>query len=71
MLCCSSEITQNMVLQLLKNFKVEINFGAAIWIKVSSGYFQIEYIRTLSKEISAPFSKGVKVLIKELPYAHI
>ena len=26
-LCCSCEITQNMVFQLLKNFKVEINFG--------------------------------------------
>ena len=26
-LCCSCEITQNMVFQLLKNSKVEINFG--------------------------------------------
>ena len=25
-LCCSCEVTQNMVFQLLKNFKVEINF---------------------------------------------
>ena len=70
MLCCSCEITQNMVFQLLKNFKVEINFE---WSHLDKSIFclQIDYIRKLSQRISASSSKGVKFLIKELLYTHI
>ena len=71
MLCCSCEISQNMVLQLLKNFKVEINLGEAIWMKESSGCLQIDYIRTWNKRISASFSEGVKFLMKKLLCVHI
>ena len=35
-------------------------------IKVSSGCLQVDYIRNLSKRISASSSKGAKFLIKEL-----
>ena len=44
MLCCSCEISQSMVLQLLKNFKVEIILSEAIKIKVSSGCLEIDNI---------------------------
>ena len=64
MLCCSCEITQNMVFQLLKNCKVEINFEWIFWLLFA-------YIGKLSKRISALFSKGVKFLIKESLCTHI
>ena len=69
MLCCAFEITQNMVFQLLINFKSILS--ETILMKVSSGCLQIDYIRKLSKLISASFSKGVKFLIKELLCTHI
>ena len=69
--CCSCEITQNMVFQLLKNFKVEINFEWSYLINVSSGCFLIDWIRKLSQRISASSSKGVKFLMKELLCTHI
>ena len=68
MLCYSSEITQNMVFQLLKNFKVEINFE---WSHLDKSIFWLfAYIRKSSKRISAS-SLGVKFLIKELLCTHI
>ena len=60
-----------MVFQLLKNFKVEINFGESILMKISSGCLKIDYIRKLSERISASSSKGVKFLIEELICTHI
>ena len=73
MLCCSCKINQNMVFQLLKNFKVEINFQ---WSNLDKNIFWLfanrlaTYIRKFQR-ISASSSKGVKFLIKELLYTHI
>ena len=72
MLCCSCEITRNMVFQLLKSFNVEINFEwSHLDKRIYSGCLHIDYIRKLSQRISASSSKGVKFLIKELLCTHI
>ena len=48
----------------LKHGFLVAQLGETIFIKVSSGCLKINYIRKLSKRISASSSKGVKFLIK-------
>ena len=55
----------------LKTSKKKSILSEAILIKVSSGCVQIDYIKKLSKRISASSSKEVKSLIKELLCIHI
>ena len=71
MLRFSCEITQNMVFQFLKNFKVEINFELSHYFDKSIFWLLANYIRKLRQHISASSSKGVKFLIKELLCTHI
>ena len=71
MLRFSCEITQNMVFQLLKNFKVEISSELSHYLddKCIFWLFAI-YVRKWSQQISASSSKGVRFLIHFSPVSH-
>ena len=71
MLRFSCEITQNIVFQFLKNFKIQMNFELSHYFDKSIFWLLANYIRKLRQHISASSSRGVKFLIKELLCIHI